>query len=209
MAAFENLEFPQWSAKTKEHTLTGRIFNGAISFTVWPKERGASGGKPLASVTFDKGGQGYLSIMKLIAEISKAPLGTKMPMSKTNYNFQTKQVSNVWVLTMEKDSEMCWWITISDCEKGGGTPYRFPIMAPRTILIGSEPPSKAGQSDMGIHMFKNWLTEANHYAPTTANKQQFGKGGQGGGYQRPAGGPSPASATLSAAVASDTEDVPF
>ena len=43
MAAFENLEFPNWSTKTKEHSLTARIYNGAISFTVWPKERGASG----------------------------------------------------------------------------------------------------------------------------------------------------------------------
>ena len=205
MAAFENLEFPNWSTKTKEHTLNARIYNGAISFTVWPNDRSQGGGKPLASISWDKGGQGFVGFQKVYSDLVKSPLGTKIPMSRTKYNPQTRQVSNIWMMTFEKDQEMCYWVTLTDCEKGG-TPYRFPIMAPKSILIGSEPPTKSGQSDMGMQIFVNWLKKADHYAPTTANKPTFGKGGG----QGPRPGATPAAAAVSPSVASDPEsNMPF
>lgn len=202
-------KFPNWSASDRQNTLTGRLYNGMLGFTVFPRDRNA-GREPLLRISFDKDGVGIEGLLELIDKIGKAPLGQKMQMSRTQFDPQTKTRNTQWVLALEKDNDMCYFITITDVAKNAT--YRFPITTSQSILVGAEPPTKSDLSSRGMRLFKKWLLRAEQDAPFTIDPDaQFGgKGGSrpaGGGY---GGAPrTPTAAAVAPSVSSDAEDVPF
>lgn len=202
MAALNELVFENFSVSDKTNTLNAQLWNGAIGFTVFSKDRSGGGG-PLLRINLDRKGHGYVKIMEVISELEKSPLGKKIPISKTEWDPQTRQRKNVWVISLEKDAEMVYKITLTDCRTNAS--FTFPITSSQSIISGSEPPNKAILSATGMNMFKAWLQQAHMYAPLTANKPQFNKGGG----QRPAGGPTPSSAAVAPQVASDPDNAPF
>jgi len=182
MAALDNLVFRNYTLSDKQNTLNVRLFNGAISFSVFPRERLPGANKPLLSASLDQGGQGYIGLTNAIEMVSKGPLGTKVPMSKTEFNPQTKTRSIAWTISLEKDSDMCYWITLTDARTNAS--FRFAFKASSSFTVGNEPPSKADISSLGLKMFSMWLRQAQKYAPMTANKPQpKGQGGYGRGAQ--------------------------
>lgn len=200
MAALDNLVFRNYTLNDKQHTLNARLFNGAIGFSVFPRERLPGANKPLLSIQLDQAGQGYLGLLKLIDMVTKGPLGTKVPMSKTDFNRQTNTRSTAWTISLEKDSDMCYWITLTDAKTNAS--FRFAFKASSSFTIGNEPPSKADMSSLGLNMFGSWLKQAQKYAPMTANKP-MAKGQ--GGFQRGGGAP----AAVPAAGSGDPDDLPF
>lgn len=198
MAALDNLVFRNYTISDKQNTLNVRLFNGAISFSVFPRERLPGANKPLLSANLDQGGQGYAGLMQMIETVTKGPLGTKVPMSRTEFSPQTKTRSIAWTISLEKDSDMCYWITLTDAKTNAS--FRFPFKASSSFTIGNEPPSKADLSSLGLKMFTMWLKQAQKYAPMTANKPQP----RGGGYNRGGAPAAPASAP-----AADPDDLPF
>ena len=204
------LRFPNWSASDRQNTLTARLYNGSVGFTVFPRDRNA-GREPLLRISFDRDGVALDSLLSMIDAIGKAPLGQKVSMSRTKYNPQTKTRSNMWVLTLGKDSDMCYSITITDAEKN--VTFTFPIMLSQSILVGAEPPSKSELSSHAMKMFKKWLLRAEEYTPMTVEKPNFG--GNRGGAPRPTGSgyqPQnriPANPAVAPSVAADSDDLPF
>lgn len=200
MAALDNLVFDNFTLSDKQNTLNVRLFDGAIRFAVFPKERVPGNNKPLLSISFDRKGQAYAGLMKVIDMATKGPLGTKVPMTRTEYNIQTRQRTPQWTITIEKDSDMCYWITLTVVKTNAS--FRFPIMASQSYTIGNEPASKAEYSALGLNMLVAWLKLAQRYAPLTAEKP----GARGQGRSGFSGAPK---AGQPAAQSVDPEDIPF
>ncbi len=203
MGALKDLVFRSWSVSDRQNTLQAQLWNGTIGFAVFPRDR-SQGGRPLLKINLDQNDVGYIGLMSIIEKLKGSPLSTKIPMSRTEFNPQTKTRSNAWVITFEKDPDMIYKITLTDCKTN--TTFTFPITVSQSIVIGSDPVDKAKQSALGLAVFKNWLERAHDYAPMTAERGQFGGNrGQGGG--RP--GPTPAAAAVAPSVENDPEDLPF
>jgi len=206
MAALDNLVFDNFSMSDKQNTLNVRLFNGAIGFSVFPKERIPGANKPLLGIQLDRKGQAFAGLMRIIDTVTKGSLGTKVPMTHTEFNPQTRTRSPVWTISLEKDSDMVYWIALTNIKTNAS--FRFQIMASQAYTIGNEPPSKADLSSLGLSMLVTWLKQAQQYAPLTANKPgPRGPGGmpQRGGYGAPAA-PVPAAAP---AAGGDDENMPF
>ena len=200
MAALNDLVFKNWSVSDKTNTLNVRLFRGVIGFSVFPKERVPGNNQPLASCNLDEKGEGYEALLDVIEQILKAPLGTKIPMSRTKFNPQTRQRTTTWVISFEKDQDMCYWITLTDCEKNAS--FRFPITISQAFTYGNDPISKAQRSATGMRAFVRWLKKADQYAPMTAEKA----GPRGAGGPRPM---APAPTAAPAAGGGDPDDIPF
>lgn len=205
MAALNELVFENFSLNDKQNTLNVRLYNGAIGFSVFPRERvpGAPS-KPLLGIQLDRKGQAYAGLMRIIDTVSKGPLGTKVPMTKTEFNPQTRSRNPVWTISFEKDSDMVYWISLTDIKTNAS--FRFQISASQSYTVGNEPPSKADLSSLALSMLVEWLKKANMYAPMTANKP--GPRGPGGG-QRPAYGAPAAPVAAMPAAGGDDETMPF
>lgn len=200
MAALNDLVFKNWSTSDKANTLNVRLFKGIIGFSVFPKERVPGNNQPLASCNLDEKGEGYEALIDVIEQVLKSPLGTKIPMSRTKFNPQTRQRTTSWVISFEKDQDMCYWITLTDCEKNAS--FRFPITISQTFTYGSDPLTKAQRSATGMKMLLHWLKKADQYAPLTAEKA----GPRGVGGQR---SPMPSQVSAPAVSSGDPDDIPF
>lgn len=204
------VRFPNWTAQDRQYSLSARLYNGAVSFSVFPRDRNA-GRDPLARLALDKDGVALDRLIGMIDEIGKAPLGQKIPMTRTKYDPQSKTRSNQWVITLAKDNDMCYSITVTDAEKNAT--FTLPITVPQSILTGNEPPSKSELSARGMRLFKKWLLRAEEYAPMTVEKPNFGgargprPAGGGGGYQSQ--NRIPQQVNVAPSVAADEENLPF
>lgn len=204
-------KFPNWQAQDRTNSMSARLFNGSVGFSVFPRDRNA-GREPVLRISFDKDGVALQSLIDMIDAIGKAPLGQKMQMSRTQYDPQTKTRKTLWVLALEKDSEMCYHITIT--EVATNKMCKMPITVSQSVLVGSEQPSKSELSARGMKLFKKWLVRAEQFAPLTIDPtRQFGGGGQRPGAQRPSGyqaqGHVPQSPAVAPSVSGDPEDIPF
>lgn len=198
MAALNDLVFKNWSVSDKTNTLNVRLFRGIIGFSVFPKDRVPGQNQPLATCNLDEKGEGVESLLDVIDQVIKSPLGTKIPLSRTKYDPQSRTRNNIWVITFEKDQDMCYWITLTDCTKNAS--FRFPISISQNFTYGNDPISKAQRSATGMKVLKRWLNTAIQYAPATAEKA----GPRGVGGPRPS-----APAAAPAAGGGDPDDIPF
>ena len=201
MAAMNDLVFKNWSVSDKTNTLNVRLFRGVIGFSVFPKQRVPGNNQPLCSCNLDERGEGYEALLDVIDQVLKAPLGTKIPMSRTKFEPQTRQRTTAWVISFEKDQDMCYWITLTDCEKNAS--FKFPISISQSFTYGNDAANKAQRSATGMRSLLRWLKNAYHYAPLTAEKA----GPRGAGGPRPAAStPAPAAP---AAGGGYSDDIPF
>lgn len=201
--ATQNLNFRSWKQNDKANSLNARLYNGAVAFTVFPKEKapGASN-KPLLSVKFDQDGIGIQNFFKIADMVKKGTIGTKVPMTRTQWDMATKTRKTIWVLTLEKDQEMCYRITLTDCATNAT--FSFPITNSASFQYGNEPVNKAELSAMGLENLLDWMRLAKMYAPQTIIPPDQLRGGRpsGGGYQAPV-------AAAPAAAAPSDETMPF
>lgn len=184
--AVQGIQFQTWKQNDKTNTLNARLFNGAVSFTVFPRERqpGAPS-KPLIKINFDQAGVGIQNFFKIADAVKKGTLGTKMPLARTQYDMQTRTRKNVWVITLEKDQEMCYRLTLTDCVTNAS--FSFIISNSASFQTGNEPVSKAELSAQGLENLLDWMRLAKMYAPMTSEPFKPGqRPGAGGGVQRPA-----------------------
>lgn len=173
-------KYPTWSISDRQNKLTASLFNGGVSFAVYPRDRNA-GRDAIVRISLDKDGGGLVGLLDIIDQIGKAPLGQKVPMSRTQFDPATKTRKNLWVITIGKDNDMVYSITLTDCTTQ--KTVSMPIIASQSITIGNDPPSKSSLSALGMKLFKRWLIRAENNAPLTVDPdRQFGnRGGNGGG----------------------------
>ena len=96
---------------------------------------------------------------------------------------------------------MCYWITLTDCEKNAS--FKFPISISQSFTYGNDAANKAQRSATGMRSLLRWLKNAYHYAPLTAEKA----GPRGTGGPRPA---APTSAPAAPAAGGGySDDIPF
>lgn len=195
MSALPELNFKNYTLNSKEFSLQGRIFNGAIRFSVFPRQRVPGNNKPVLSINFDASNQAYVMLMSNIDQVRKSTTALKLPLVRNQFNPQTKTRSLEWVFTVEKDAELCYKITITDARTN--VSHSFNVTASSNFSNGTDAaPDKMKQSTIGLEMFIQWLKLAFEYAPLTADKGVPGQRG-GGGAPRPA----PAAAPV--------DDMPF
>lgn len=206
-------KYPSWSISDRQYKLTAQMFNGILGFSVYPRDRNA-GRDAIIRINFDKDGAGMTGFLDVIDQIAKAPLGQKIPFSRTQFDMATKTRKTMWVITLSKDNDMNYSITLTDCATQ--KTVTMPITASQSFTIGNEPPSKATLSAMGMRIFKRWLTRADSDVAFTVDpERQFGGGNGNGGGNRPqnGGGYSQQPRTPSAPAISPTmepdESMPF
>jgi len=178
-------------------TLSIKPFRGNIHITVFTK----SGGKPPFSASMDD--FTYNMFRKLIKKVRESAPDTKIPIKAERFDPNTKQFVLDWVITLQKDSKMCYHLILTNCRNNMS--FDFLLKGKSGVSIGADPMSEAGKSGVQLDVVEQWLDRTYAMLPWCDEKfDPNNRGGNGGGN---AGGGS--SAPQQPAPASSEGDIPW
>lgn len=201
--AVQGFEVPGFSIQSKENSLRCTVNRGVINMAVFRRDQR---GAPAVRITFDQSHAAYVQLLDAIGEVIKAPLNSKQSCGRHRFDPTTKRFIDLWNITIEKDSEMVYKITLTDIEHGGAS-ATFVFRAIGGVFGGADPSNKSKDSLLGIKTFVNWLKMAD--SMRSLSYEKFDPNNRRGGSNSGNGGSAPAAAAVAPAVASDPDDLPF
>lgn len=201
--AVQGFEVPGFSIQSKENSLRCTVNRGVINMAVFRRDQR---GAPAVRITFDQSHAAYVQLLDAIGEVIKAPLNSKQSCGRHRFDPTTKRFIDLWNITIEKDSEMVYKITLTDIEHGGAS-ATFVFRAIGGVFGGADPSNKSKDSLLGIKTFVNWLKMAD--SMRSLSYEKFDPNNRRGGGNSGNGGSAPVAAAVAPAVASDPDDLPF
>lgn len=161
--------------RQSNRTLGFGLWNGGISVQVYDSQN-------MKNKMFRKSlsDEEIIMVQKLIAKIVSGAPETKASIQFTKYDPQSKQFKLDSIFEFGKDSKQVYHITVSDVTKQ--QTFTFQLKARATMTMGNEPLNDANLSAVKVEALKNWITNAQIWAPATVIPFDPNKKGGGGGY---------------------------
>lgn len=143
---------------TGNETLQVTAFNGTISLVMFRK--GAENHKPAVKFTLSRCTQ--LDLVDLLKKLQNDPPSSRIPLVQQRFNKDSRTYEINTQFVFVKDEHRCYSIEVSN--KYMPTPVKFPIRAPATYSLGSEPLSDERRSATAlkelIELFESVTREA-------------------------------------------------
>lgn len=181
--------------------LSFSIWRGGIQIAVYGKERGMP---PFSTALTDVT---YNMLRKVLKKVKESAPDTKIPFKKEKFDANTKQWALEWVISVQKDSKMCYHFIITNCKNNANFDFLFKGVG--GVSIGADPLSESGKSGIQLDALEQWLERAYFLAPWFDEKfDPNGQGGRGGSSSQ-RGGASDQGGMASQPPASGADDMPW
>ena len=194
-----DVKIKDWTQKDRQSnkTIAFGLWNGRISVQVYDS---ANMRNKMFRRNFSE--EELILVERIIAKVIAGSPDTKCSCVFQKYDPQSKQFRVESVFALEKDSKMCYRMTVTDATKQQS--HSFLLKAPATMGMGNETLKDDNLSSLKIDALKDWITNAKIWAPATVqpmDPNRFGNrsGGNGGNH----GGASTSTQQSQPASASD------